>query len=42
MVENAGLGIAMGKSFLEQNRIGNVFVSDNNEDRSSRSNKQIY
>lgn len=42
MVENAGIGIAMGKSFLEQNRIGNVFVSDNNEDRSSRSNKQIY
>lgn len=38
MVENAGLGIAMGKSFLAENKIGDVFVSDNNENRSSRSN----
>lgn len=38
MVENAGLGIAMGKSFLSENKIGDVIVSDNNENRSSRSN----
>ncbi len=30
MVENAGLGIAMGGSYLEANKIGDVFVSDNN------------
>ena len=30
MVENAGLGIAMGKSYLEANKIGDVFVLDNN------------
>lgn len=30
MVENAGLGVAMGKSMLEAEKIGNVFVKDNN------------
>ena len=32
MVEQAGLGVAMGGSMLEANRIGDVFVSDNNSD----------
>ncbi len=32
MVENAGLGVAMGGSILETNRIGNDFVKDNNLD----------
>ena len=32
MVENAGLGVAMGKSMLWANRIGDVFVTNNNED----------
>lgn len=32
MVENAGLGVAMGKSMLWANHIGDVFVADNNED----------
>lgn len=31
MVENAGLGVAMGKSFLSANKIGDVFVKDNNQ-----------
>ncbi len=30
MVENAGLGVAMGNSMLQANKIGDVFVSDNN------------
>lgn len=30
MVQNAGLGVAMGKSMLEANQIGDVFVKDNN------------
>lgn len=30
MVENAGLGVAMGKSMLSANNIGDVFVKDNN------------
>lgn len=30
MVENAGLGVAMGKSMLKANNIGDVFVKDNN------------
>jgi len=30
MVENSGLGVAMGKSMLEANKIGDVFVKDNN------------
>lgn len=32
MVENAGLGVAIGGSMLAANRIGDVFVSDNNSD----------
>lgn len=32
MVEKAGLGVAMGKSMLSANNIGDVFVADNNED----------
>ena len=32
MVENAGIGVAMGKSMLSANHIGDVFVADNNED----------
>ena len=32
MVENAGLGVAVGGSMLEKNKIGDVFVSDNNSD----------
>lgn len=32
MVENAGMGVAMGKSMLEAEQIGDVFVSDNNQD----------
>lgn len=32
MVENAGLGVAMGNSMLSANKIGDVFVSDNNSD----------
>lgn len=31
MVENAGLGVAMGNSMLSANKIGDVFVADNNE-----------
>lgn len=31
MVEKAGLGVAMGKSMLSANKIGDVFVADNNE-----------
>ena len=42
MVENAGLGVAMGASMLEANKIGDVFVSDNNSARSCRSNNKIY
>ena len=30
MVENAGLGVAVGKSWLEMKKIGDVFVADNN------------
>lgn len=30
MVENAGIGVAMGNSMLEANGIGDIFVSDNN------------
>lgn len=37
MVENAGLGVSIGGSFLEANKIGDVFVSDNNLGRCSRS-----
>ena len=32
MVENAGIGVAMGKSMLEAEQIGDVFVKDNNQD----------
>ncbi len=32
MVENAGLGVSMGGSILQVNKIGDVFVSDNNSD----------
>lgn len=32
MVEKAGLGVAMGNSMLSVNEIGDVFVSDNNQD----------
>lgn len=32
MIENAGLGVAMGQSILEANKIGDVFVKDNNSD----------
>lgn len=32
MIENAGLGVAMGNSMLSANKIGDVFVSDNNSD----------
>lgn len=32
MVKNAGLGVAMGKSMLSVNKIGDVFVGDNNQD----------
>lgn len=39
MVENAGLGIAMGDSMLEANKIGDVFVSNNNLNRCCRGNK---
>ena len=31
MVEQAGLGVSMGKSLLEAKNIGDVFVSDNNQ-----------
>lgn len=30
MIENAGIGVAVGKSWLEMKKIGDVFVSDNN------------
>ena len=30
MVEKAGLGVAIGRSYLEAQKIGNVFVADNN------------
>lgn len=30
MVEKAGLGIAMGKSWLEYKKIGDIFIGDNN------------
>lgn len=32
MVQNAGLGVAIGGSMLAANKIGDVFVSDNNSD----------
>lgn len=32
MVENAGLGVAMGKSMLAANKIGDIIVSDNDHD----------
>ena len=32
MVENAGLGVAIGGSMLAANKIGDIFVSDNNSD----------
>lgn len=32
MIENAGIGVAMGKSMLEAEQIGDVFVKDNNQD----------
>jgi len=32
MIQNAGLGVAMGNSMLSANKIGDVFVSDNNSD----------
>jgi len=32
MVKNAGLGVAMGNSMLSANKIGDVFVKDNNSD----------
>ena len=32
MVENAGLGVAMGKSFLSSEKIGNIVVGHNDED----------
>ncbi len=41
MVENAGLGVAMGGSMLAANKIGDVFVSDNNKNRCCRSNNKI-
>ncbi len=31
MVENAGLGVAMGNSMLQANKIGDIFVGDNNQ-----------
>lgn len=31
MIENAGLGVSMGKSMLSSKKIGDVFVSDNDE-----------
>ena len=31
MVENAGLGVAMGNSMLSSNKIGDIYVSDNNK-----------
>ncbi len=43
MVENAGLGVGMGNSMLEANKIGNVFVSDNNSDGVAEAiNKYIF
>lgn len=42
MVENAGLGVSIGGSFLEANKIGDIFVSNNNSGRCSRSNQQLY
>lgn len=30
MVENAGIGVAVGKSWLEVKKIGDIFVADNN------------
>ena len=32
MVINAGLGVAMGKSFLESKKIGNMITKSNDED----------
>ena len=32
MVENAGLGVAMGNSMLSVNGIGDIIVKDNNSD----------
>lgn len=32
MVENAGLGVSMGDSMLSVNKVGDVFVSNNNQD----------
>ncbi len=42
MIENAGLGVAMGASMLKANNIGDVFVKDNNSARCGRGDKQIY
>ena len=32
MVENAGLGVSIGESYLESKKIGDVFVANNNND----------
>ena len=39
MVENAGLGVAIGGGMLAANNIGDIVVSDNNSNRCSRSYK---
>lgn len=42
MVENAGLGIAVGKSFLEAHKIGDMFIDDNNSDDISNVLQKIF
>lgn len=42
MVENAGVGVAMGNSMLQANGIGNVFVADNNSNGVAEALKLIH
>ena len=42
MIENAGLGIAVGKSFLEAQKIGDMFIGDNNSDDISVTLRKIF
>jgi hypothetical protein len=43
MIENSGLGIAVGKSWLEMKKIGDAFVADNNSNGVAEAiNRYIY
>lgn len=42
MVKNAGLGVAMGKSFLSSKKIGNIVVGDNDANGFSEAIERTY